>query len=95
MTWGLRWYSSRGPGFLGSVVAHGANASVSCVWPEFLPPGCLETYTYLEVGLQTSFTDSHLLNLGLPPFQRCPVSKPNMGHQHRAQDPVTTWQATP
>lgn len=34
-------------------------------------------------------------NLGLLPLQRCPVSKPNMGHQHQAQDPETTWQATP
>lgn len=50
---------------------------------------------YLGVSLQASLTDSHSPNLGLLPLQRCPVSKPNMGHQHRAQDPETTWQATP
>lgn len=48
----------------------------------------------LEVRPQTSLTDL-LPYLGLLLLQRCPVSKPNMGHQHRAQDPVTTWQAIP
>lgn len=61
-------------------------------WTVALTPQDLMSGSGVYLESQASLTDSPPRCL---PLQRCPVSKPNMGHQHQAQDPVTTWQVTP
>lgn len=45
VTWMLRWYTGQVPGFLGTVVGYGPNASMSHVWLGVLPPGRSGSYT--------------------------------------------------